>query len=268
MLQIRGTYNIEKYLVGDERIPLLIFYREQERAIPVIICLHGWNGHKEDMLMTCLKLADTGFCAAAIDARMHGERFQLDFWVKFFENFPKTFLTTVVETAKDVSRIIDFLESKPFIDSKRVGLMGGSMGGFTTSVAVMMEKRIKAAASIIGAANFPQLIKNLSSVEIPIFNSLKKEPMLNPDEETRRFCEKYDPLNNLSKFPPTALLLIGGTADTLVPKECIIPFYEALKPYYCGNPQDLKLVMYDVGHAFTSEMETEVTRWFKEKLYP
>ncbi|MEM1506888.1 MAG: alpha/beta fold hydrolase [Candidatus Bathyarchaeia archaeon] len=266
MLEIKGKYRVEKYLVGDERIPLLIIYREREEPMPTIICLHGFTGSKEGLLTPYLKFADAGFCSAAIDARMHGERFDPDFWFKFTENFPKTFLTTVVETAKDISRVIDFLGSRSFVDLERIGLMGISMGGFITSVAVTMEKRIRAAASIIGAANFPHLIRNLASIDILPFKCFRREAMLNPDEETRRLFEQYDPLNNLERFPPTALLLLGGIADNLVPKECIAPLYEALKPYYRNNPDDLKLVMYDVGHTYTLEMESEVMRWFKEKL--
>lgn len=266
LLEIKGKYVIEKYFVGDEKIPLLIIYREQEELMPTILCLHGFTGSKEGLLTPCLKFADAGFCSVAIDARMHGERFDPDFWVKFTENFPKTFLMTVVETAKDIGRVVDFLGSKSFIDLKRVGLMGISMGGFITSVAVTMEKRIKAAASIVGAANFLHLVRNIASVDILPFKCFRRELMLNPDEETSRLFKQYDPLNNLESFPPTALLLLGGRADNLVPKECIVPLYEALKPYYRSNPSDLKMIMYDVGHAYTPEMESEVMHWFKEKL--
>ncbi|MEM1989474.1 MAG: alpha/beta fold hydrolase [Candidatus Bathyarchaeia archaeon] len=266
MSGIRGKYVIEKYFVGEGKIPLLILYREREEPMPTILCLHGFTGSKEGLLTLYLKFADAGFCSAAIDARMHGERFDPDFWVKFTENFPKTFLTAVVETAKDIREVIDFLGSKSFVDLRRIGLMGISMGGFITSVAVTMEKRIRAAASIIGAANFPHLIRNLASIDILPFKCFRREPMLNPDEETRRFFECYDPLNNLESFPPTSLLLLGGILDNLVPKECIVPLYEALKPYYRNAPGDLKLVMYNVGHAYTPEMESEVISWFKEKL--
>ena len=263
LLEISGTYTIEKHFVGENKIPTLMFYHKQKEKLPAVICLHGWTGNKEGMLVHCLRLADAGFCSVSVDARMHGDRLDPEFWAKFAENFPRTFFTVVVETARDISQIVDFLEETSFINPDRIGVMGVSMGGFTTLVAVTFEKRLKAAVSVIGSANFPLFVKNMLSLRVLPF---KEKPMYQPDEETKRLYEQYDPLNNLDKFPPTSLLLIGGSLDPYVPKEGIIELYEALKPYYETNPQNLKLKLYEVAHVYNSEMEAEVIKWFEAKL--
>lgn len=263
MPEIYGAYTIEKHFIGENSIPTLMFYHKRDKKQPAVICLHGWTGNKEGMLAHCLRMADAGFCSVAVDARMHGDRLDPMFWAKFAENFPRTFFTVVVETAKDIKQIVDFIEETKVADSDRIGVMGVSMGGFTTLVAVTLEKRLKAAASVIGSANFPLFVKNMLSLSVLPF---KEKPMCQPDEETIRLYEQYDPLNNLEKFPPTALLLIGGYLDPYVPKEGIIELYEALKPHYDAFPERLKLKLYEVAHVYNSEMEAEVIEWFKANL--
>jgi len=261
--EIVGTYTIEKHFVGENRIPILMFYHKQEEKMRAVICLHGWTGNKEGMLAHCLRLADAGFCSVAVDARMHGDRLDPEFWAKFAENFPRTFFTIVVETAKDLGEIVDFLETTELINPERIGVMGISMGGFITLVAATLEKRLKVAASVIGSANFPLFVKNMVSLKVLPF---KEKPMYHPDEKTKKLYKIYDPLNNLDKFLPTALLLIGGSLDPFVPKDGITELYEALKPYYKSNPHRLKLKLYEVAHVYNLEMEAEVINWFNRNL--
>jgi len=263
LIAIKGTYTIEKHFVGENKIPTLWFYHKTKKKKRIIISLHGWTGNKEGMLINCLKMADAGFCSISVDARMHGDRLDPEFWGKFAENFPRTFFTIVVETAKDISQIVDFLETREDVDSTRIGIMGVSMGGFITLVATFLEKRIKAAASVIGAANFPLFVERMVSLKVLPF---KEKPMCQPDEETKKLYQSYDPLNNLEKFPPTALFLTGGLSDPFIPKEGIKSLYEALKPYYNTYRNRLKLNFFNVVHEYTQEMETEVIKWFKKHL--
>jgi predicted esterase len=262
-MTFKGTYTIEKHFIGENKIPTLWFYHEIKEAKRVIISFHGWTGNKEGMLINCLKMADAGFCSVSVDARMHGDRLDPEFWGKFAENFPRTFFTIVVETAKDVSQIVDFLETRNDVDPTRIGMMGVSMGGFITLVATFLEKRIKASASVIGAANFPLFVERLVSLKVLPF---KEKPMCQPDKETEKLYKDFDPLNNLEKFPPTALLLTGGLSDMFIPKEGIKGLYDALKPYYNTYRSRLKLKFFNVGHDYPPEMETEVIKWFKKHL--
>lgn len=262
-MEIKGTYTFEKTLVGKDKIPALVSFQKQEKPIPAVICLHGWTGNKEGMLQHCLRMADAGFFAIAIDARMHGERLDPAFWSKFGENFPRTFFSVVIETARDLTQVVDFLEKRPDADSSRLGLMGISMGGFISLVAAHLEKKLKAVASVLGAADFQLFLSRMASLKVLPF---KQQPMHQPDNETKRLFEKYDPLNNLDKFPLTALLLMGGSQDSIIPHEGITRLYEALKPYYAFDPEKIKLKFYPVGHEYTLEMESEVVQWFMKHL--
>jgi dienelactone hydrolase len=261
--EIKGTYTFEKTLIGKDKIPAMVSFHKQEKPLPAVICLHGWTGSKEDMLQHCLRMADAGFIAVAIDARMHGERIDPAFWGKFADNFPLTFVSVVVETAQDIVQVVDFLEKRSDVNSSRLGLMGISMGGFTSLVAATLEKRLKAVASVLGAADFPLFVERMASLQV---SPLAQQKMRHPNEETKKLFEIYDPINNLKKFPPTTLLLIGGSQDPYVPKEGITRLYEALEPYYAFDPEKIKIKLHNVGHEYTDEMEAELIQWFIKHL--
>ena len=90
--------------------------------------------------------------------------------------------------------------------------------------------------------------------------------MNHPDEETENIIKKYNPLNNLKKYPPTTLILTGGSQDPVIPKEGIIQLHKELEPLYALNPENLKLKIYDVGHEYSREMEAEVNQWLTKHL--
>ncbi len=261
--EIKGTYTFEKTFIGNDKIPALVFFHKSEKPQPAVMCLHGFTGNKESMLQHCLRMADAGFIAVAIDARMHGERLDPSFWNKMSENFPRTFFSVVSETAKDLTQVVDFLEKRPDVDLDQLGLTGISMGAFISLIAVQLEKRVKAVASILGAGDFQFFGEKISSQKVLPF---EQQLMNHPDEETNNLVGKYNPLNNLEKFPPTALLLMGGSQDPLIPKEGITHLYGALEQYYALNPEKLKLRLFNVEHAYTEEMEAEVIQWFTEHL--
>jgi len=262
-MEIKGTYSIEKTFVGKDKIPMLLFFHKKKKPIPAVMCIHGWTGNKESMLRHCVRVADAGFLAVAVDARMHGERMDVAFHSKTSENFARTFFSVVSETAADLSRVVDFLVERSDVDPNRVGLMGISMGGFVSLISTQLEKRVKTVASVLGAGDFWAFGERVSSQKVLPYDQKLAGHL---DDETAKLIRNCDPLGNLDKFPPTTLLLMGGSTDPLIPKEGIIQLYEGLKPLYASNPEDLKLSMYDVGHEFTQEMEAEVVKWFKEHL--
>ena len=64
------------YSEATEKVPVLIYKPVTKKAqpLPVIICLHGTGGSKEDMKELLKRFSQLGFMAVAIDGRYHGER--------------------------------------------------------------------------------------------------------------------------------------------------------------------------------------------------
>ena len=65
------------YLPGwdaDEPVPAYVYYKKGNKAMPVVIFLHGMGGSKEQDAQRLRDLADKGFFVLALDAFLHGER--------------------------------------------------------------------------------------------------------------------------------------------------------------------------------------------------
>lgn len=263
----RFTCTVERVYIGQERIPVLLFYGKGS-SMPVVFCQHGLLGDKRHMLSTCLRLADSGFLAVAMDARDHGERMKPRFWQRLQGNMPSFFFPILLGTAKDVGAVIDYLEGRIEADIGRVGMMGVSMGGFITVIAVSLEKRIKVAASVLAGANYRILMRQQSRLEgLSESFGLANEPLVDLDGYAEDFVEKYDPVNHLDRFRPMPLLFLNREKDHLVPLKCATSLYDALKPSYKDMPDKLRIKVYPgVAHEFSPEMETEVVEWFKANL--
>lgn len=139
---------------------------------PCVLLLHGWSGSKEHWWQddnyisggnARQALLATGFAVLALDAQCHGDRIsQNDFAPVNHYADPKAIVSgrkgyfslseIYVQTVRDYRRAIDYLESRPEVDSKRIGVLGYSMGGTQTFVLTGVEKRIKAAVAVSAPA--------------------------------------------------------------------------------------------------------------------
>ncbi len=266
MLIAKRTCTMEWHFLGEDNIPALLFYRSSDSKKPLLLLFHGLTGRKEGELFYATRLAEEGYLVAAIDARQHGDRVDLDFWKKVHYNLPKEVVKIVVETAQDVPAIIEALLEREDIDPERIGIAGGSLGGFITILATMLDRRLKAAVSIAGG-----VISENSFDETEIYELLCLEKDLDKqvDEEMKELTAKNNPFARLDKFYPTSLLMVHGDIDNIVPLESHQRLYEALKPYYKDAPDKLNLKIYPgVDHSIGAlpEAMDDIAKWLKEHL--
>ncbi len=149
----RGTTaNNEAPSIASRTFATSIWYPEDgEGNYPLVLHSHGFVSERSDLAYVAQHLASYGYVVAAA-------------------NFPLTSGATaggpnandLVNQPTDVSFLIDSVLNlsggeKPFagnIDASRIGLMGYSLGGLTTSLATfhprLRDERIKAAVSIAG----------------------------------------------------------------------------------------------------------------------
>lgn len=119
---------------------------------PVGVCLEGtpWLDFAKD-------LAEKGFITLAPDSIGYGERseyfnyYGLEYAdaAPLLSRFPSSTLMGL--RISDVMRGIDFLKILPYVDDKRLGMIGHSNGGIETLFNAAFDKRIKCAVSNAGA---------------------------------------------------------------------------------------------------------------------
>lgn len=122
----------------------------ENKKYPTVISMHPIGSCKEQTSGNVYgkALAEAGFVVLAFDASFQGESGGTP---RYIEN---PFLRT-----EDVRYAIDYLETLPYVDADKIGILGICGGGGYSLNIAMTEKRIKAVVSITGV-NFGRLLRD------------------------------------------------------------------------------------------------------------
>jgi dipeptidyl aminopeptidase/acylaminoacyl peptidase len=164
---------------------------------------------------------------------------------------------------KDEIAGVDFLKSTGFVDAKRIGIWGGSYGGFMTLMAIGKTPEVWAAAvDEYGILNWYSMLEH----EDPQLQEYEKT-LLGDPEKDRGVYEASSPLKYI-RNERAPLLVLQGERDIRVPKEEAEQVVTILK----GEGRTVDAVYYpQEGHGFIKrEHQTdELTRsveWLERYL--
>ncbi len=123
---------------------------DENKKYPTIVTMHPIGSCKEQTAGNIYgkALAEAGFVVLTFDASFQGESGGTP---RYVENpFHRT---------DDVRYAIDYLETLPYIDADKIGILGVCGGGAYSLNIAMTERRIKAVVSITGV-NFGRLLRD------------------------------------------------------------------------------------------------------------
>ncbi|WP_428156456.1 alpha/beta hydrolase [Brevundimonas sp.] len=114
---------------------------DEARTYPAIITVHPFGSCKEQTSgnIYAQGMAEQGFVVIAYDASFQGESGGSPRWIE-----------DPTQRVEDISRVIDYAVTLPYVDADRIGLIGVCAGGGYVVNATLTEKRIKAVASVTG----------------------------------------------------------------------------------------------------------------------
>jgi len=136
-----------------------------ENPAPAVLCAHGHGVGKDGAVgivedyqkQYAVELTKRGFVTLAPDWRCFGERKDRDEWVRrpsrdgcnvaylAFGYFGYQLLQLNIS---DGQRCLDYLQSRPEVDNRRLGCMGCSFGGTMTTYISALDQRVKAAVIV------------------------------------------------------------------------------------------------------------------------
>ena len=122
---------------------------DESKQYPAVVVSHPGGGVKEQAAgLYAKKLAENGLIAIAFDRSFQGES----------TGEPRQTENPYVST-DDVSAVIDYLTTLPYVDQNRIGAMGVCAGGGYSANAAINDRRIKALA-MVSAVNIGQMFRN------------------------------------------------------------------------------------------------------------
>ncbi len=230
--------------VNRERVPGLLSLPKKEGKVPCVVFLHGYGGSKDDILAGAGQIASEGYAVMSIDAEYHGERRE-EGKELYSPNITDS-VRGVIQTVIDLRRAVDYLETRPEINSEKIGYAGGSMGGILGAIFIGVEPRIDAAALIVAGGNMSLMVRESQHFTMPAIREFLQKENVSLGE-LQELLDPIDPMNFISNFSPRPVVFHLGRYDTVVPAEAGRQLYEK-----AGEPKHV--YWYDAGHDVPFEL--------------
>ncbi len=231
--------------VGEIPVPLVSYYpsTKNKSPLPCVIFLHGIGQSKSFLKLIAPFFTSHGYAIVCFDQYTRGERRLAagSSDVKKGLAMRRRAALTVMETR----RLVDYLQTRPEIDSQKIYLVGASFGAIMGTIVAAQEPRISATALIYGGGGWghltdsPVIRKELGSWTTPAalltaFIMAPAEPLLYADQLTRR-----------------PLLIQNGTHDSIIPTA-------AAKALISTAGDQAKVIWYDSDHVGLDKKHVEV----------
>lgn len=276
------------------RVPAYLLVPEGKGPFPAIVLLHDHGAHfsigKEKMVRPfhvapevmedadqwasqCYDgqyvgdyLARHGYVVLAVDALFWGERGRkegtsYDAQQALASNFLQMGASWGAFINVDDMRSAEFLASLPFVDKKRVGSLGFSMGAYRSWMLAALTDVVRASASVCWM--------NTTEHLMTLTNNQNKGgsayAMLIP--ALRRYLD-YPHVASIACPKPT--LFFNGTRDKLFPIEGVRDAYREMEAVWQSQGASDRLVtkLWDEKHFFNKEMQKETLEFFDRWLKP
>jgi len=164
-----------------------------------------------------------------------------------------------IKDAEDTVSCIEYLASKHLIDGSKVGITGGSAGGYTVLNAMcFFPKAFAAGNSLFGISNLKTLASDTHKFESHYLFDLIFPDTATEEEREKVYFER-SPCFHADKIE-RPLLILQGDKDKVVPLSQAEEMEKVLK----AKGADVKLVVFEgEGHGFA--MEANIKRAIEEE---
>ena len=220
-------------------------------ARSTMVILHGWGGNAEQMLPMALPFHRAGMNVLLVDARNHGRS-------------DRDGYSSLPRFADDLEKSIEWLRQTHPECSRKIALLGHSVGGGAVLFAASRRSDIGAVISVSAFAHPKWMMRRfLKQVHVPALLSTF----------VIRYVEwligyRYDkiaPLNTICHIKCPVLLVHGGV-DRTVPVEDAMSIKQG-----CSRPYIKLLIVESAGHESVEKIrahEGELVQFLKESGFP
>ena len=252
---------------GIERVPGILLVPEKIRPkAPCMLYCHAhfgtYNVGKDELLNGRSVMppyasvyAQKGIVTLAIDSWCFGERkenTEMDTFKKMLWQGQTLFGMMLYDEMK----ALDYLLSRPEVDTTRVGVFGLSMGATKAWWLSALDTRITTCIDLCCMTDFDELIKahNLKGHGIYYY-----VPSLLKHFETKTINELIVPRPHVS---------LNGRFDDLTPPKGVEKVRDYLLPLYvkAGKPDHCRIELFDCPHEELPEMRKIVLEWLDKYL--
>jgi esterase/lipase len=227
--------------------------RNIDRA-PQAIVIHGWGDRSAiPCQLLARTLAKKGIAAFILYLVFHSSRMPETMKSHLPYITPEDWFEGYRASVIEVRQIIDWASSRPELDKERIAVLGISLGGFVSEIAMGVDKRIKAGVFMVAGGNSEKItwitrneaiIKGHGCTEAECREVRSHYPQYLAETAEKGFgnvtpvkdCFLTDALTFAPYLRERPVLMLNALWDKTIPKEATLDFWEA-----CHKPPILWL---------------------------
>jgi hypothetical protein len=240
-----SVHDISYAGLADKRVRAYLVMPLHNGPFAGMIFVHPGPGNRSTFLDEAITLAEMGAVSILIDAPWAYPEFGEQAMKMTAEDMRHMF----VQTAMNIRRGVDLIQSLSGVDAKRIGYVGHSLGALLGGVLSGVEKRIKAYVLMAGTGSF---------TDVAVLNM--------PDLKGRKL-EEYsctmgpiDPIYYVRHAAPSSLFFQFGLQDAFYPKKKFLEYYEA-----GSDPKSIQ--WYETDHyRLNEEGHSDRIEWLRRQL--
>jgi dienelactone hydrolase len=214
------------------------YYRPKTgRALPGVIVLDITAGDQRLSRIIAHCLAQNGIAALFVQMAYYGPRRPPGSKLRLLStNIPHT-LEAVRQTVLDIRRATAWMETRPEIDPKRLGVHGTSLGSMVGALAAEMEPKLRRVSIALGGGGLVD-----AYYDDPRAAPYRKvwEAVGGNKAMVARLLAPVDPITCAGNLKDRRVLMIAGKRDDIVPPRATEALWKA-----AGRP---KIIWYDCTH--------------------
>ncbi len=279
--QMNG-YTFEKLLIDngvDGWIPAYLAIPTRLKGkVPVILGMHGHGSSKDNIFGSSSSTAQDvlalliskGYAVMAIDSYFNGERRgtgpagELETQAKGADQESSQFKMNLWfgrslwgMQLRDEQIALDYLNTRPEIDSERIGAQGMSMGSTRAWWLAAIDKRVK---TVVGVACFTRYEELIQQRELKAHGIYYFVPGM---------LKHFDTEAVMGLLAPRPFLALTGDSDAGSPLSGMKTLEKKLDHVYSlyKEPSKFRSIIYpNTGHVYTDDMKIEMVEWFDKYL--
>jgi pimeloyl-ACP methyl ester carboxylesterase len=200
--------------------------------------MHGWGANASLMLPAVAPLHAAGFSVLLLDARCHGQSDDAAF-------------TSLPRFAEDIEAGLDWLLKQPSVDTKRLAVMGHSVGAGAALLCATRRPDIRAVISLSAFAHPREIMRTfLAEAHIP-YMVLGWYVIRHVQTVIGARFDDIAPIVSIARLH-CPVLLVHGSDDELV------PFADSQRLFAAGPVGQVKYLRVDGGHDPSAAMEDQL----------
>lgn len=220
-------------------IPAFIYRPEGKGPFPVIVRIHGGPESQTRAFFSYTsqyQVKELG--CAVIYPNVRGSSGYGKSYLKLDNGFLRE------DSVKDIGALFDWIATQPDLDASRVGVTGGSYGGYMSLATLThYSDKVRAGVDIVGISNFNTFLENTADYRRDL---RRVEYGDERDSKMHAFLEKISPTNNVDKID-VPLFVIQGANDPRVPATEAAQIVEAVR---AKGKEAWYMLAKDEGHGF------------------